>query len=68
MPSENKELLLVAQRGSEASSDKENEDHHDNTTKLDTAVRALAHAQTQFDQARVLHAKAASDLMNCATS
>eukprot|EP01050_Picozoa_sp_SAG11_P020069 SAG11_NODE_3318_length_2525_cov_4.934460_2_plen_450_part_00 len=62
MPSENKELLLVAQRGSEASSDKENEDHHDNTTKLDTAVRALAHAQTQFDQARVLHAKAASDL------
>eukprot|EP01050_Picozoa_sp_SAG11_P013907 SAG11_NODE_1661_length_4497_cov_5.237608_7_plen_172_part_00 len=53
---------MVAQRGSEASSDKENEDHHDNTTKLDTAVRALAHAQTQFDQARVLHAKAASDL------
>eukprot|EP01050_Picozoa_sp_SAG11_P063745 SAG11_NODE_43590_length_164_cov_10.107692_1_plen_40_part_10 len=31
MPSENKELLLVAQRGSEASSDKENEDHHANT-------------------------------------
>ena len=62
MPSENKELLLVAQRGSEASSDKENEDHHDNTTKLDMAVRALAHARTQFDQARVLHAKAASDL------
>ena len=62
MPSENKELLLVAQRGSEASSDKENEDHYDNTTKLDAAVRALTHAQTQIDQARVLHAKTASDL------
>ena len=62
MPSENKELLLVAQRGSEASSDKENEDHYDNTTKLDAAVRALTHAQTQIDQARTLHAKTASDL------
>ena len=62
MPSENKELLLVAQRGSEASSDKENEDHYDNNTKLDAAVRALTHAQTQIDQARALHAKTASDL------
>ena len=62
MPSENKKLMLVAQRGSEASSDKENEDHYDNITKLDAAVRALTHAQTQIDQARVLHAKTASDL------
>ena len=45
MPSENKELLLVAQRGSEASSDKENEDHYDNTTKLDAAVRESAEAR-----------------------
>ena len=62
MPSVNEELLLVAQRGSEASSDKENEDHYDNTTKLDATVRALTHAQTQIDQARALHAKTASDL------
>ena len=33
-----------------------------NTTKLDAAVRALTHAQTQIDQARVVHAKIASDL------
>ena len=62
MPSENKDLLLVAQRGSEASHDEESKNHDDNTIELEAAVRALTHAQAQIDQARVLHAKAAADL------
>ena len=62
MPSESKDLLLVAQRGSEASCDEESKNHDDNTTELEAAVRALTHAQAQIDQARVLHAKAAADL------
>ena len=52
MPSENKDLLLVAQRGSEASSDKED----NNTTELDAAHRADAHARHQLLQATQMHA------------
>eukprot|EP01050_Picozoa_sp_SAG11_P013598 SAG11_NODE_1600_length_4608_cov_3.690397_3_plen_190_part_00 len=60
--SENKELLLVAQRGSEASCDEESKNHNDHITELEAAVRALTHAQAQIDQARVLHARAAADM------
>ena len=45
MPSENKDLLLVAQRGSEASNDKE-EELQDYTTKLEEVVRAEKHAMS----------------------
>ena len=58
MPSENKELLLVAQRGSEASSDKEDY----NTTELDAAHRAEAHARHQLLQATQMHAASAAVL------
>jgi len=66
MPSENKDLLLVAQRGSEASSDKEDY----NTTELDAAHRAEAHARHQLLQATQMHAASAAaleDLMNHAS-
>ena len=58
MPSENKDLLLVAQRGSEASSDKED----NNTTELDAAHRAEAHARHQLLQATQMHAASAAVL------
>ena len=58
MPSENTDLLLVAQRGSEASSDKED----NNTTELDAAHRAEAHARHQLLQATQMHATSAAVL------
>eukprot|EP01050_Picozoa_sp_SAG11_P007072 SAG11_NODE_576_length_8397_cov_13.729091_2_plen_81_part_00 len=62
MPSENKELLLVAQRGSEASSDKEDDYTTDHTTELDAAHRAEAHARHQLLQATQMHAASAAVL------
>ena len=62
MPSENKELWLVAQRGSEASSDKEDDHTTDHTTELDAAHRAEAHARHQLLQATQMHAASAAVL------